>query len=120
MGGDPWVVLVGVLITRARVATAQGEHEQGERDIDEALASVPAGFPYIGIPDPLECLATVVGDSGSHREATRLFGAAAAIRQRTGVARFKVWDADYDASLKIGPKNARALYCRVQPVSAPP
>jgi predicted ATPase/class 3 adenylate cyclase/DNA-binding CsgD family transcriptional regulator len=92
-----WVLLTWALITRARVAIAQGEPEQAERDVHEALASVPEGFPYVGIPDTLECLATLAGDCGSHREAARLFGAAAAIRQRTGVVRFKVWDADYEA-----------------------
>ena len=35
----------------------------------------------------------------SHREATRLFGAAHVIRQRMGVVRFKVWDAGYEASV---------------------
>ena len=49
--------------------------------------------------DTLECLATLAGDAGSHREAARLFGAAAAIRQRMGVVRFKVWDAGYEASV---------------------
>jgi DNA-binding CsgD family transcriptional regulator len=31
--------------------------------------------------------------------AARLFGAAAAIRQRMGVVRFKVWDAEYQSSV---------------------
>ena len=52
------------------------------------------GYAYLGIPDILECLATLAVDAGSHREAARLFGAAAAIRQRMGVVRFKVWDAE--------------------------
>jgi DNA-binding CsgD family transcriptional regulator len=52
----------------------------------------------LGVSDTLECLAGLAGEAGSHREATRLFGAAQAIRQRIGVVRFKVWDADYEAS----------------------
>jgi DNA-binding CsgD family transcriptional regulator len=47
----------------------------------------------------LECLGALAGAAGSHREATRLFGAAHAIRQRTGAVRFKIWDAGYDASV---------------------
>ena len=32
---------------------------------------------------------------GDHVEAARLFGAAHTIRQRTGVVRFRVYDAEY-------------------------
>jgi DNA-binding CsgD family transcriptional regulator len=38
----------------------------------------------------------VAGEASSHHEAARLFGAAHAIRQRTGAVRFKVWDARYE------------------------
>ena len=66
------------LTTRARVAIAQGEPEQAERDAHDALAlrrrHVKA---HLGIPDILECLAALAGEAGSHREAARLFGAAA-------------------------------------------
>ena len=41
----------------------------------------------------------MAGDGGSHREAARLDGAAAAIRQRIGAVRFKIYDAGYDASV---------------------
>lgn len=94
-----WVLPTWGLITRTRVAIAQGEPEQAERDAHEALASIPEGFPYVGIADALECAATLAGGSGSHREAGRLFGAAAALRQRRGIVRFKVWEADYEASV---------------------
>ena len=36
--------------------------------------------------------------SGGHREDARLFGAADAVRHRTREARFRVLDADYEAS----------------------
>jgi DNA-binding CsgD family transcriptional regulator len=94
-----WAVLGWALTTRARVAIAQGEPEQAERDAHEALASIPEGFPYLGFSETLECLATLAGNAGSHREAARLFGAAHTIRQRMGVVRFKVWDAGYEASV---------------------
>ena len=53
----------------------------------------------MGISEILECFATLAVNAGSHRDAARLFGAAAVIRQRMGVVRLKVWDADYEASL---------------------
>ena len=72
-----WVVLMRALTTRARVAIAQGEPEQAERDAHDALARAAELEAYLGIPDILECLAALAGDAGSHREAARLFGAAA-------------------------------------------
>ena len=90
-----WAPLIRALTTRARVAIAQGEFEQAQRDAHDALATVP----YAGTSDTLECLAALAVDAGSHRDAARLFGAADAIRQHTGVVRFKVWDAGYEASV---------------------
>jgi len=91
--------LMLALTTRARVAIAQGEPQQAERDARDALARAAELEAYLGIPDTLECLGTLAGDGGSHREAARLFGAAHAIRQRMGAVRFKVWDAGYEASV---------------------
>jgi DNA-binding CsgD family transcriptional regulator len=41
----------------------------------------------------------LAADGGSHHNAARLFGAADAIRQRLGVARFRVYQAPYDAAI---------------------
>jgi predicted ATPase/class 3 adenylate cyclase len=90
--------LSAALLARARVAIAQGEPEQGERDAHDALACAADVEAYLAIPDILECLAAVAAQAGSHREATRLFGAAHAIRERRGAVRFKLWDASYEAS----------------------
>jgi predicted ATPase/class 3 adenylate cyclase/DNA-binding CsgD family transcriptional regulator len=87
------------LTTRARVAIAQGDAEQAERDAHDALTCAADVEAYLGISDTLECLATLAGDAGDHREAARLFGAAEAIRQRMGAVRFKVWDVGYAASV---------------------
>ena len=81
------------------MAIAQGEPEQAERDAHDALARAAEVEAYLFIPDILECLGTLAGDAGSHREAARLFGAADAIRQRMGAVRFKVYDAGYEASV---------------------
>jgi predicted ATPase/class 3 adenylate cyclase/DNA-binding CsgD family transcriptional regulator len=96
--------LVTALTARARVAIAQGEPEQAERDAHDSLACALQTEAYLGISDTLECLATLSAGAGSHREAARLFGAAAAIRERTGIVRFKVWDAGYAASV-VGLRN---------------
>jgi predicted ATPase len=91
--------LAVALTTRARVAIAQGEPERAERDAYDALACATEVEAYLGISDTLECLATLAGDVGSHREAARLFGAADAIRQRGGAVRFKIFDAGYESSV---------------------
>jgi DNA-binding CsgD family transcriptional regulator len=90
--------LMLALTTRARVAIAHEEPEQAERDAHDALMCAADLEALLGIPDLLECLAHLAGDSGSHREAARLFGAAQGIRQRMGAVRFKIWDASYEAA----------------------
>jgi DNA-binding CsgD family transcriptional regulator len=92
-------LLSEALTARARVAIAQGEPDQAERDAHDALARAAEGEAYLFIPDILECLGTLAGEVGSHREAARLFGAAHGIRQRIGAVRFKIYDAGYEASL---------------------
>jgi DNA-binding CsgD family transcriptional regulator len=87
------------LTTRARVAIAQGEPGQAERDAHEALALAASTRAYLGAPDTFECLAALAVDAGSHREAVRLFGAADAMRQHIGQVRFKIFDAGYEASV---------------------
>jgi predicted ATPase/DNA-binding CsgD family transcriptional regulator len=92
--------LAMALTNRARVAIAQGESEQAERDAREALAVAAATDAHLATPDALECLAEYAGAAGSHREAARLYGAAAAVRQVTGIVRFKVYDDEYKASVE--------------------
>jgi DNA-binding CsgD family transcriptional regulator len=89
------------LTTRARVAIAQGELEQAERDAHEALTRAADIQARAFVADTLECMAYVAGDAGSHREAARLLGAAHAIRQRIGEVRFKIYDAGYEASVAV-------------------
>ncbi|MGO8851552.1 LuxR C-terminal-related transcriptional regulator, partial [Mycobacterium sp.] len=87
------------LTVRARVAIAAGEPEQAERDAQDALTCAAELKAYLLIPDILECLAALAGEGDSHREAARLFAAAAAIRLRIGAVRFKIYDAGYEASV---------------------
>jgi predicted ATPase/class 3 adenylate cyclase/DNA-binding CsgD family transcriptional regulator len=90
---------VGALTTRCRVAIAEGEPDQAERDAHDALTIAAGMQAYLGVSDTLECLAALAGESGSHREAARLFGAAESVRQRMATVRFKVWDVGYEASV---------------------
>jgi DNA-binding CsgD family transcriptional regulator len=91
--------LTMALTVRAGVAIAQGEPDQAERDAHDALTCAADIQAYLLIPDILECVAALVGQDDSHREAARIFGAAEAIRQRIGSVRFKIYDADYEASV---------------------
>jgi DNA-binding CsgD family transcriptional regulator len=90
------MVLLGV---RVRVAIAQGDFEQADRDAHDALAIAAETKACVTIRDVIECLAALANDSGSHREAARLFGAAEAIRDRTGQVRFTIYDADHIAAV---------------------
>ena len=92
---------IWALATRARVAIAHGELEQAERHAHDALARAADMQARLGVADTLECLGTLAGDAGSHREAVRLFGAANAIRQSIGEVRFKIYDAGYEASVAV-------------------
>jgi DNA-binding CsgD family transcriptional regulator len=81
------------------VEIARGEPDQAERDARKALACVAAVDAHVTTPEALECLAAMASHADSHREAARLFGAAHAMRQRMGIVRYKVYDADYDVSI---------------------
>ncbi len=87
------------LTMRARVAMAQGQLGQAERDAHAALACGVEVQACLGVPDVIDCLAVLAAGSGGHREAVRLFGAASAMRQRTGEVRFQIYQADYDAKI---------------------
>ncbi|MGB9307006.1 MAG: helix-turn-helix transcriptional regulator, partial [Mycobacterium sp.] len=91
--------LMSALSTRARVAIAQGEPDQAERDAHDALACATELGARLGVADMLECLAILAADSASHLEAARLLGASSAIRQCTGEVRFKIYDAGFEASM---------------------
>jgi len=91
--------LAMALANRARVASVMGESEQAERDAREALAAAATTEAHLATPDALECLAGAVGAAGSHLEAARLYGAADAVRQVTGIVRFKIYDEGHVASL---------------------
>jgi predicted ATPase/class 3 adenylate cyclase/DNA-binding CsgD family transcriptional regulator len=89
---------VGALLARARVAIAEGDREAAECDAHDALASSASSGIYQPVAGILECLADLARDSDS-QQAARLFGAADALRRRTGIVRFKVHQAGYESSV---------------------
>lgn len=88
-----------VLKARAAVAVAQGEPQQAERDLHEALEIAERTGGYMQLPGALERLAALAADANPEH-AARLFGAAQGMRQRHGEKRFKAFQAAYDASLE--------------------
>ncbi|OBG68532.1 transcriptional regulator [Mycobacterium sp. E3305] len=95
----PGVHRVLALVKRARVAIAQRDWEQAERDAHGALAGAVDHKAYFVLPDVMECLATLAAGAGANREAARLLGAATSERERTGHVRFKIHDAAHDAAV---------------------
>ncbi len=65
------------------------------------LRAAPASRRTWAFAEILEILARLASDTGNHREAARLFGAADGIRQRTGEVRFQIYQADYDTSVTV-------------------
>lgn len=87
------------LTTRCRIEIAQGDRHRAERDAHDALGVAASIGAYLWVPDILECLASVMADAGSNREAVRLFGAADAARGRMGAVRFGIYQAGCNSSL---------------------
>jgi DNA-binding CsgD family transcriptional regulator len=85
------------LITRARVALAEGDAEAAERDAHDALACAADTGAQLGAPDMFDFLAWLAAQAESYPEAARLVGAAEAIRQRTSEVRYEIYRADYEA-----------------------
>jgi predicted ATPase/class 3 adenylate cyclase/DNA-binding CsgD family transcriptional regulator len=87
------------LTARCYVAMAQDEPNQAEHNAHEALAIAARTHGYLRLPDTMECLARLAAEGTNQHNAARLFGAADAIRQRTGQARFPMHQAGYDAAV---------------------
>jgi ATP/maltotriose-dependent transcriptional regulator MalT len=93
-----WHLMVA-LAERSRVAIAQGEPDLAQNDAHDALAIGTEIGSILVAADALECLAVLAGAGDGHRQAARLFGAAQAIRQRSGIARFQIYQAGYESDL---------------------
>ncbi len=87
------------LAVRSQVMLALGEPAQAEDDAQTALSLAVETQARFGLPATVETLARVAALAGRHREAGRLYGAAEAMRQRTGERRFPSFDAEYAAAV---------------------
>ncbi|WP_285029606.1 LuxR C-terminal-related transcriptional regulator [Mycolicibacterium sp. lyk4-40-TYG-92] len=87
------------LHARSRVAIAQGELEQAERDAYDALALAAHTRGFIRLPDILERLAQLAVGSSEGQYAARLLGAADSIRRRKGIVRYQIYDDDFAAAV---------------------
>ena len=90
---------VYALTMRCRIAVAQRDLEQAERDAYDALSVAANVGAYLLVPDALECVASLAVDARPSQEAARLFGAADAARQRVGVVRFSIYQQAFDSTL---------------------
>jgi DNA-binding CsgD family transcriptional regulator len=88
------------LSVRARVAFAEGLVDLAEQDAHEALAIASDVKAFLAIADTLETLGQTAALSESYVEAARLLGGADAARQCTGEVRFKLYDADFEATMR--------------------
>ena len=89
---------VAALLARARLANAQGLRDQAERDAHDALTCAANSGVHLHLPDILDVLAGLSLNVENSR-AARLFGAADSRRQRTGQVRYKVHQAECEASI---------------------
>jgi predicted ATPase/class 3 adenylate cyclase/DNA-binding CsgD family transcriptional regulator len=86
------------LTSRARVALVQGERQQADTDLHDAVTIAEHTRAYLFLPDALECLAALAADNAPEN-AARLLGAAESMRQRHGEKRIPMFQAMYDAML---------------------
>jgi predicted ATPase/class 3 adenylate cyclase len=91
--------LATALTTRSRVALAEGEIEQAERDAYDALAIDANIGAHVLAPEVVEILGHLRALSGSHREAARLFGASGSWWRRIGAVRSRIHQAGIDATI---------------------
>ena len=93
--------LAAALASRAYVEIAQGEFDAAERDANDALDSAARLKGDLLVPVALDCLAITAAEADNHLVAVRLRGAAESARQRMGMVRFKVLDADADVRVAV-------------------
>lgn len=87
------------LTVAARLAIAERRPDVAVRHLDEAIVICSQTRSVQGLADLFECLAQVTVAAEGQAEATRLIGAAAALRERTKEVRFRVWDAAFEVTV---------------------
>jgi predicted ATPase/class 3 adenylate cyclase/DNA-binding CsgD family transcriptional regulator len=92
--------LVTALIGRARIFIAREDMANAVRDAHRALEIAVDIGAEICVVEVLECLARVEFHQQRFAESVRLLGAAVGIRQRLGVVRYQIYDADIDSCIQ--------------------
>ncbi len=82
-----WTIAFGRL-NAARLAALEGQPDLAEDLAHESLVAAHEMQDQLRMPEALEFLARLDADAGHHAETTRLLGAAAALRDRSGYALF--------------------------------
>jgi DNA-binding CsgD family transcriptional regulator len=91
--------LMQALLTRARVAVAQGDLRRAEDDAYQAMLEGYRIKSKIGVVDAFECIAGSTDNAAEHPRAARLMGAADAIRRCIGYMHFQLYRAGYDRTV---------------------
>jgi DNA-binding CsgD family transcriptional regulator len=86
-------------MTAAQLERARDDLARAEEVARSALAHMGPGFAYTA--EGLETLAGVLAMRGAHDEASRLFGAADALRARHGVVRWAADEAAYQSDVDV-------------------
>lgn len=82
----------------SRIAQAEGQVDEAERHVHEAVAAAADSGALLPLADILEHLAALALCHDAAR-ATRILAAADGFRQRTGVVRLPMYDGAYDESI---------------------
>jgi non-specific serine/threonine protein kinase len=96
--GDTWSIAFALSLL-GRLAWLQGEHPRATQLQRESLTLQREMDDRVGIADSLDVLAWVANAAGEPARAARLFGAAEAVRERSGATSLPLWRAEYERNL---------------------
>jgi non-specific serine/threonine protein kinase len=96
--GDTWSIAFALSLL-GRLAWLQSEHPRATQLQRESLALQREMDDRVGIADSLDVLAWVANASGEPTLAARLFGAAEAVRERSGATSLPLWRAERERNV---------------------
>jgi DNA-binding CsgD family transcriptional regulator len=101
------VAHVGAALAMAAIDRLDGDLARAETLVLESLPTAVRNAVLL-VPDALELLAGIAAEQESAVEAARLFGAASSLRDATGLVRFPVRQAGYDADVTMAREHLGA------------
>ena len=96
--GDTWSIAFALSLL-GRLAWLQGEHARATQLQRESLVLQREMDDRVGIADSLDVLAWLANTAGEPARAARLFGAAGAVRERSGATSLPLWRAEHERNL---------------------